>query len=446
MEKVSAFEKFAYSMGAFGQNFVYGVMASYLMIFYTDNLGLTAASVGTLFLVARIWDAVMDPFIGVIVDRTNTKWGKFRPFILVGGILAGIMTIACFFNPDIGMTGKLIYAYATYIIWGTTYGIMDVPYWSMAPSMTVDPDERTRIVSIPKITATIGSVLVSVLTIPMVQAFGRGDSTRGYFQTAVVYGILCAAGAVLAATKTKERIRINKKEKERFRESVDVVIKNIPLLLILLTTLCTSMSMTIKQTVATYYFTYNVKNVDLIPLFALVGLIPMVLAMVIVPPVSKRFGKKPTAIAGGLIGAVSSAAIYFVSGKVPLVFAFNAISMIGIGVMMVLTISMQADTVEYAEWKTGKRSESIIFSLGTFTTKLSSALGGAVTGYWLTMSGYKPNVEQTPSALGGINMMMSWAPAIGLLLMTVIICFYSLTEKNHAQIISELEARRDSRI
>lgn len=442
MKKVSAFEKFAYSMGAFGQNFVYGIMATYLMIFYTDSLGLAAASVGTLFLVARVWDAVMDPLIGVVVDRTQTKWGKFRPFILVGGILAGLLTVACFFNPHIGLTGKLIYAYITYIIWGTTYGIMDVPYWSMAPSMSIDPAERTKIVSVPKITATIGSVLVSVLTIPMVQAFGRGDNGKGYFLTAVVFGVLCAAGAVLAALKTKERIVVERKKGEKFRESVDVVVRNIPLLLILLTTLCTSMAVTMKQTVVTYYFTYNVKNVDLIPLFAVVGLIPMVAAMVIAPPISRKFGKKPTAIASGLIGAVSSAAIYFSFGHLPLVFAFNAVSMIGIGVMMVLTLSMQADTVEYAEWKTGKRSESIIFSLGTFTTKLSSAIGGAVTGYWLTLAGYKPNVEQTASSLNGINSMMSWAPAVGLALMTVILAFYSLTEKRHAEILSQLGAKR----
>lgn len=444
MKKVSSFEIFAYSMGAFGQNFVYGIMSTYLMIFYTDNLGLAAAAVGTLFLIARVWDAVMDPIIGVIVDRTNTRWGKFRPFILAGGILAGLMTIACFFNPHLGLFGKTIYAYITYIIWGTTYGIMDVPYWSMAPSMTIDPAERTKIVSIPKITATIGAILVSILTIPLIKAFGNGNSSKGYFFTAAFFGFLCAAGAILTAAKTQERIKINSKKGEKFSESINVIVKNVPLLLILLVTLCTSMSLTIKQTIVTYYFTYNVKNVGLIPLFAIVGLIPMILAMVLVPSISNKFGKKPTAIAGGLIGAISSAAIYFFINNLPLVFIFNAISMIGIGIMLVLTLSMQADTVEYAEWKTGKRSESIIFSLGTFTTKLSSAIGGAIMGYWLTLSGYKPNVAQSLSALNGINSMMSWAPALGLLLMTIILCFYDLSESKHSQIVTELEGRRKS--
>lgn len=444
MQKVSAFEKFSYSMGAFGQNFVYGIMAYYLLIYYTDTLGLAAAAAATLLLVARVWDAVIDPIIGVLVDRTRTRFGKFRPFILIGGTLAGLMTMACFFSPNFSMLGKMIYAYATYIIWGTTYSIMDVPYWSMTPSMSLDPAERTKIVSIPKITATIGSLLVVVLTIPLVQIFGGGNakSPTGFFITAVIFGLLCAGGAIFAAINTKERVSVPRREREPFADSVKVVTKNVPLLLVLLTTLVTSAAITIKQTDVTYYFTYNIGNVNLVPYFSLAGLIPMVAAMVLVPMVSKPLGKKPTAIVCGLIGAVFSAAIFFVQSSLPWVFVFNVLSMVGIGGMMVLTLSMQADTVEYAEWKTGKRSESIIFSMSTFTTKLASAIGGALTGYWLARVGYVANATQTHAALNGINMMMSWAPAIGMLLMTVILAFYRLDEKRHAQIVSELGAKR----
>jgi sugar (glycoside-pentoside-hexuronide) transporter len=443
MEKVSGFEKFAYSMGAFGQNFAYAIMMSYLMIFYTDSLGISSAAVGTLFLVARLWDAFNDPLTGFIVDRANLKSGKYRPFILIGGVLIGALTILCFINPGFDKTGKTVYAFITYILWCSVYSIMDIPYWSMAPSMTADPAERTKVVSLPKIMATIGSLLVAVLTIPLVGAIGGGDSSKGFFGTAAIYGVICAGGAILAAVKTKERIRIVPKPNEKFKDSIDVITKNVPLLLILLVTFFTGTAITIKQTVATYYFTYNVGDVNLVSYFALVGLVPMVAAMVITPPVSKKFGKKPVAIASGIVGAVFSAAIYFANGSVPLVFTFNALSMVGIGVMLVITLSMQADTVEYAEWKTGKRSESIIFSLGTFMTLLSSAVGGALAGFWLSWSGYVANAKQTTSALDGINMMLSWAPAVGLLAMSVILVFYKLTEKRHAEILQELEARRN---
>lgn len=440
-QKISAYEKFAYSMGAFGQNFAYGIMASYLMIFYTDSVGIGAGIIGSLFLVARIWDAVIDPFIGVIIDRANLRYGKFRPFILVGGILAGIMTILCFFNPSTGMTGKIIYAYLTYIIWGTTYGIMDVPYWSMAPSMTIDPNERTKIVAIPKITATIGGLLVAVLTIPMVQAFGRGDNSKGYLLTAVIFGALCALGGIIAGTQTRERTKVLPKKKERFIESVNVAAKNKPLLLILLANLFCNTVVTMKQQDVTYYFTYNAHNVDLVSMFMLAGLVPMVLAMVLVPSISKKYGKKNTIIASALLCGVTSALMYYCGGTLPLYFTLNALSMAGLGGINVLTLSMQSDTVEYAEWKTGKRSESIIFSLGTFTTKLSSAVGGALIGYVLTLVGYKAHVEQTPLALGGISMLMSWAPTIGMAVLIVIISFYRFTEQDHEKIVAELEAR-----
>lgn len=442
MEKVSGFEKFSYSMGAFGQNFAYAIMMSYLMIFYTDNVGLSSALVGTLFLIARLWDAINDPLTGFIIDRAHLKSGKYRPFIGIGGVLIGIMTILCFINPNLDHSGKVVYAFITYILWCSVYSIMDIPYWSMAPSMTSDPAERTKVISIPKITATIGSLLVAILTIPLVGAIGGGDNSTGYFGTAVIYGVICAAGAMLAAVKTKERIKVVKKPNEKFRDSIDIIVKNKPLLLVLLVTFFTGTTITIKQTVATYYFTYNVGNVNLVPLFALVGLVPMVAAMVVSPPISKKYGKKATGIASGIIGAVFSAAIYYANGNIPLVFAFNAISMVGIGVMMVMTLSMQADTVEYAEWKTGKRSESIIFSMGTFMTLLSSAAGGAIAGFWLQGSGYAANDAQTSSALDAINMMLSWAPAIGLALMVVILLFYNLTEKRHAEILQQLETRR----
>lgn len=446
MKKVSGFEKFAYSMGAFGQNFAYAIMSAYLMIFYTDSFGMAAAAVGTLFLVARIWDAVLDPVIGLLVDRLNLKWGKFRPFILIGGVLAGLFTVLCFFNPNFGLTGKMIYAYITYIIWGTTYGLMDVPYWSMAPSMSTDPGERTKIVSIPKITATIGTLLVSALTIPLVKAIGGGNDSKGYFGTALIFGILCAGGAVIAAVWTKERVKIEKKPGEKFIDSVNVVLKNRPLLLLLAMNILTGAALTMKQTAVTYYFKYNIGNESLIPYFALAGLVPMLIAMVLSPAVSKKLGKKTTAIWGGIIGAVFSAAVYFAQSNLTLLFVFNSLSLLGNGVMMVLTLSMMSDTVEYAEWKTGKRSESIIFSFGTFTNKLSGAIGGALVGYWLNLVGYVRNVPQTPASLNGINIMLSWAPAIGLLAMAIIMMFYNLTEERHAEILKELEARKTSSV
>lgn len=442
MNKVSGSEKFAYSMGAFGQNFAYGIMMTYLMNFYTDSVGIAPAVVATLFLIARIWDAVNDPLTGFIVDRAHLKSGKYRPFILVGGVLIGAATVLCFINPNFSMTGKIIYAFITYLLWSSVYSFMDIPYWAMAPSMTEDPGERTKILSLPKITATIGSLIAFVVTMPLVSLLGGGNDSNGFFFTALVFGAICAGGAITAAVKTKERIKIVPKPNEKFRDSINLIVKNRPLLLILLVTLTSGIAITMKQTIGVFYFDYIVGNKDLVSIFVLVGLIPMVAAMVLTPPLSKKFGKRNTAIASGIVGAVFSAAIYFALGNMILVFAFNALSMVGIGVMMVMTLSMQADTVEYGEWKTGKRSESIIFSLGTFATLLSGAIGGAIPGYWLQWSGYVANAVQSASALNAMNMMLSWAPAVALLIMAFVLFFYNLSEKRYAEILNELEVRR----
>lgn len=440
MDKVSSFEKFSYGIGCFGQNLIYGLMSSYLMIFYTDSFGLAAATVGTLFLIARIWDAVMDPIIGVLVDRVNTKWGKFRPFILIGGVLAGILTMLCFFNPRLGITGKIIYAYVTYIIWGTAYGIMDVPYWSMAPTMSLDPDERTSIISIPRIAAIIGMLLVVVLTIPMVQFFGAGNISKGYFLTAVIFGTACGICAILTFINSKERITIaSVKKDEKFIDSVNVIAKNKPLIILLISMMFINIALTLKNTTLTYYFIYDIKNKDLIPIFSLISAVFMLIAMGLVAKVSKKIGKKSTFIGSCATSAIFNFIMYFYMNNIILIFILNALSMIGIGASLVLITSMEADTIEYAEWKTGKRSESIIFSLGTFTTKLSSALGGALLGYYLTLAGYVPNKVQSLNSVKGINFMMTMAPAIGLVFTVAVIYFYDLTEKRHSEILIEIE-------
>ena len=442
MEKVSGFEKFSYSMGAFGQNFAYTIMMTYLAIFYTDSVGIDPKIFAVLFLVARIWDAANDPLTGFIIDRAHPKSGKYKPFIIVGGILIGVATILCFINPNIGMTGKIIYAFITYLIWSSVYSFMDIPYWSLAPSMTDDPAERTKIVSLPKTTATVGSLIAYVITIPLVSLLGGGNNSKGFFWTAVIFGAICAGGAIMAGVFTKERIKIVPKPNEKFVDSINLVIKNKPLLLILLVSLTTGIAVSMKETIGAYYFTYVVGDANQVSIFILVGLIPMVLAMILSPKVSKKFGKKNTAIAGGIISSVFTIAMYFFRGWP--VYALNAVSMIGIGIIMVMSLSMLADTVEFGEWKTGKRSESIIFSFYTFSALLSGAFGGAIPGFWLGFAGYKANTVQNAASLYAMNAMLSWAPAIGFILTIVALLYYNLSEKRHADILHELEGRRHS--
>jgi sugar (glycoside-pentoside-hexuronide) transporter len=441
MKKVSGLQIFTYSMGALGQTFIYGLMSAYLMIFYTDNVGFSAAVVGTLFLVARIWDAILDPIIGLVVDRSNTKLGKFRPFILAGGILAGIFTVATFFSPQVGLVGKIVYAYITYIIWGTCYGLTDAPYWALSSAMTVEPSERTKIMSVLKIIGMLGVVGAMTLTIPLVTSLGHGNNAKGYFVVSILYGSICIIGTTIAAIFTKERVRSAPKANEKFSDSIKVIFQNPPLIIVLFGLLFYNTSSVIRDVQRTYFFTYVLHNIKLLPLFAITTALPMVISMALTPLIGKKLGKKRPFIIAGLIAVVSCAVSYYFVNNLQMLLILNAFSGVGLGMALVLITSMQGDTVEYAELKTGKRSESIVFSMCTFTMKLATAIGGAMVGYYLTFIGYKPNVEQTPFTINGMNMLMSWIPAIGFLIMVIVISFFPLSEKRHAEIVKELKER-----
>ncbi|NHW37557.1 hypothetical protein GQF04_23890, partial [Paenibacillus aceris] len=190
MQQVGGKVKWSFGLGAMGQNMVYGLMTFLLLVFYTDVLGVSAAFVGTLFLVVRIWDAVLDPVIAVVVDRIHTRWGKFRPFVLAGGILISVLTVLCFYAPDLSPVMKTVYVIVTYALWNTAYALFDVPFWSLAPAMTIDPVERTKVISIGKMLGVLGSTIAGGASLPMIHAIGNGNAAKGYFWTAVIFAFL----------------------------------------------------------------------------------------------------------------------------------------------------------------------------------------------------------------------------------------------------------------
>ncbi|OME77394.1 hypothetical protein BK120_26085 [Paenibacillus sp. FSL A5-0031] len=441
MHQVSAKEKWSYGVGAMGQNLVYGLMTFLLMVFYTDVLGISAVFVGTLFLLVRIWDALLDPVIAVIVDRIHTRWGKFRPFILAGGILVSILTVLCLYAPDFSPAMKITYVIITYALWNTAYALFDVPFWSLAPAMTSDPIERTKVIAIAKMLGIIGGVVAGGASLPIINAIGNGNASKGYFWTAVIFAALCILFTIILFRNTKEHIYEVKPEHESLKASLNVVLKNKPLLILTLAGLFTGTSLILKQTVTLYYVRYNLGNEGLFTAFSLSSMLFMLLAIGIMPRISAKFGKKKTFIAGGIICITANVLFFFgQSDQILFLFAMNAISMFGVGFSIVLAASMQADTIEYAQWKTGKRSESIVTAVGTFNGKIGTAIAGAVAGYGLTLFDYSPNVTQSDTALTGINLMMSIIPAMGIVLSIVIISFYDLSEKKYAEIVADLKA------
>ena len=443
--KLKAKEIWGYGVGALGQNIIFATVAGFLLLFYTDYAGISAAAVGTLFLVARIWDAIDDPLQGYICDRTRTKWGRFRPWIFMATILGSVISVSLFVMPNLSPTGKIIYIYITYILYGIIYSFYDIPYWSLIPTMTEDSQERTRITLPPRLMALFGGMIGGVATLPLVKVLGGGNDNRGFLIVAIIFSIIYVITGLIGFFSTKERVSPPKKEHEKFVDSVFVIVKNVPLLLLFVATVGTTVAGAFRGAMAVYYFKYVVGNDVMVSMFVL-SFIPLTLvAMLLTPVIAKKMGKKNTLIFAMAFMTITYGISYFIPGSMATLYILiNVLAGFGNGVFVIVATSMFADTVEYAEWKIGKRSESIIFAMVTFVAKLSNSVGGAVVAFGLAAIGYVPNIEQSAKTLSGINQLMSIWPALIGLLSIIAILFYTLTEKKYSEIMVELQERRKS--
>jgi len=443
--KIKGREIWGYGIGALGQNMVFFMIAGFLMLFYTDYVGIGAAAVGTLFLVARIWDAVDDPIQGILCDRTRTKWGRLRPWIFVATILGAAISVLLFFMPNLSPTGKIVYVYITYISYGIIYSFYDIPYWSLIPTMSEDTQERTRITLPPRLVASLGGLIAGVLSLPLAKILGAGNDTRGFLMLAIIFSIVWLITGMIAFFSTKERYIPPRKEHEKFVDSVFVIVKNSPLLLLFISSVFLGVAGAMRGGMGVYYFKYVVGNDVMVSMFMLANILFSIVAMLLTPMISKKMGKKPTFILSLALTIFVYLISYFIPPSLAMVYILlNVVAGFGNGMYVIVATSMFADTVEYAEWKIGKRSESIVFSMVTFLAKLSQALGGSAVAFGLAAIAYIPNVEQSQNTLTGINQMMSIWPALLTLIALVAILFYKLTEKKYGEIVKELEERRKS--
>lgn len=441
-DNVGLKEKLGFSFGVLGQNIIYGFFSTYILIFYTDVFGISAAAVGTMFMIARLWDACNDPMMGLIADRTRTKWGKFRPYMLFVPIPIAIITTLTFLTPDISYKSKIIYAYITYIGWGMIYTVGDIPMWALTSAITKDTVERTNVITIARIFSIFGIVIPAIATVPLLKMFGGEFSTRSYPIVAALYGIVCAVLMIGIFFSVRERV-VPDKEKRSLRDNANVIIKNKPLILIIISSIITNSILNLRQAILLYYATYNLNNIDLVPILMAATMIAMLIGMLIVPLLISRIGKKNTFIVYGVGIAISSILFYF-SGysSEKHVIIWTLITGIFTGAPAILESAMIADTIEYAEFKTGIRAEGLIFSTQTFMAKFSSALSGGIGGLLLTIIGYVPNVAQTKRALDGLHAMMTIIPAVAVLIGLIPMLFYPLTEKLHKEIVDKLELNK----
>lgn len=429
-----------YCVGAIGSNVIYALVATYLMVFYTENLGLKAAAVGTLLLVVRAWDSVMDVMMGIVVDNTKSRWGKFRPYLLFGGILTGITAAACFISPNFSDAGKLIYAYVTYILWSMSYTICDIPFWSLTAAMTEDPSERTRVVAVSRTGAQLGYWIVFVGALPAVRFFGGSWAFVG-----VSAGIICGICFVTAFWNVREHCVTARHERQTPRSAFRFFRENRPLRYLIFTCFLLEIVSNIRGGFTFYYFKYFIGRADLIP-YAMAANITMVICgCVLAPSVSRRLGKVRSIVLSYLLVGASTAMIYFGGRGIAPFMILTGIAGLFDGVGTIARNSCLADCVEYGEWKTNNRSEGLVFSANVFKSKFASGLAGAIPAYLLAGIGYVPNAIQSASTQQWIAFFFTIVLGAGSMIAIVPLFKYELSESRYRLIVGELEARGSAR-
>lgn len=430
----------SYGMGSLGNNIIYAFISTYLLVFYTESFGIPAASIATLFLVARIWDGFNDPIMGIIVDNTETKWGKFRPYLLFVPFIMGITTILCFLKLDLSPQMKIVYAYITYILWGMSFTAMDIPYWSMSAAITLDPQERNKVVMFPRTMSMVGFLIVNVATLPLVSSFGN------WTVVAVLYAILAICCTMVTFLNVEERVHVKRKEKQTIKDVIELFKANKPLRMALYSFFIIEAFNVLRFSFVFYYLKYNFNQEAMIPLFSGLYLIMNIVGAAISPYISKKIGKRTAAMVGIILYCVSSIGMFF-SGYIALLplFIWSSIGAVSYGCYNISINSMIVDCVEYGEWKTGNRAEGMVFSANIFKTKLASAFGGAIGAYALSVIGYIPNQVQSFSTLESIHMVFTLFTGVMTILSIIPLFFYQLTETNYRKMVEEMNLYNNGR-
>ncbi|WP_446787463.1 MFS transporter [Macellibacteroides fermentans] len=453
-------EKIGYGFGDMASSMFWKLFGSYLMIFYTDVFGLPAAVVGTLFLVTRVWDSAFDPIVGVVADRTHSRWGKFRPYLLFLAIPFSVIGVLTFVTPSFGDNGKLVYAYVTYSLMMMVYSAINVPYASLLGVMSDNPKERNTLSTYRMAFAYIGSFIALLLFMPMVN-FWSGHSKeiaaqqQGWTLAVAVIAVMCVLLFIGCFAFTRERVKALHEKQAPLKEDLKDLWKNRPWWILLGAGVAALVFNSIRDGATVYYFKYFIVEEDfqtisffgvsfvLSGLYLSVGQIANIAGVILAAPISNRIGKKQTYMGSMAIATVLSILFFwFDKDNLALIFTFQILISICAGSIFPLLWSMYADCTDYSELKTGNRATGLIFSSSSMSQKFGWAIGSALTGWLLSYFGFVANEVQQAEAIQGIKMFMSFLPAAGTLLSIVFISMYPLSEKKMLEISAALKSRR----
>ena len=450
-------EKVGYSLGDTASNLIFQTVLFFITYFYTDVFGIAPATLATMFLITRIWDAVNDPIMGAIADRTNTRWGKFRPYLLWVAIPFGLVAVATFTTPDLSMTGKIIYAYVTYILLDFVYTAINVPYSALMGVMTSNARVRTILSQFRFAAAFLGGLIIQYSVLRLVRVLGKGNEALGWQLTMVVLSALAIIMFFITFITTKERVKPPKEQKSYLKGDLRDLSRNKPWLLIGGATVFQLTYITIRNGSIIYYFKYFVRDQQLMlfgntymfscdsmtSTFLISGTLATILGIILSGWFSKVFGKRNCYVGFlGVTGIFTAVFYFFGPGDIIPMFIMQLLASFTFGPVSVLQWAMYTDTADYSEWKTGRRATALLMAASLFALKLGVALGGALLAGLLAFHGYNPGVEQTAGGLLGVKLVLSLYPAIPALIGACIMFFYPLTNKMMVDIEKDLNDRR----
>jgi len=434
-------ERLSWAIGLVGQNLIFSLQLNFALFAFVEILGLLPAAVGTMLFLARVFDGFNDPIMGIVADRTRTRWGRFRPWLIVVPVPIALATAAMFFDPGLGPGAMLVYAYVVYFAWSILYTLSDIPLWALSSVMTSEAGERTRLVSFGRVGSLLGMLLPGVLVPVIAGAVAPDDQGRGYFVAAAIFAAVSVPLTMVAGFGTRERVAIPK-ERAQLRDLWNGFRINRPLQLLVLSAILGSLALGAQGAIP-FFAQYNLGEDALTG--ALIGttIVSLAVGVGFTPGLTRWLGKIRAVVSAAILRSVLLITWYFV-GYESLAVSILFVSLLGLlmAPWMVHLTTMIGDSVDWVEVETHKRHEGVAFSLQTLSAKISTGIGALVAGAVLSWSGFVANQEQTPEALQGIFLMLTLIPAASSLLSILPLRWYPITEEGHAQVLTELNERR----
>ena len=434
-------QRVGYGIADLSCNLVWQLISLYLMFFYTDVMGLPAYYVGLMFLVTRLVDGVADVLMGLVIDNTATRWGRCRPYLLFGAVPFGLLCILAFYVPDFGTTGKLVYAFITYLCLSFLYTLVNIPFCAMLPFLTNDSGERTTLSTWRILLGSLGASIVAVATLPLVSALGKGKQAHGFFSTAIVFGVIATFFLLVSFRNVKESISITQERMTLKRAWVSLR-ANRPWFVFAINIFLMWGAFFFQTGALVYFFHYYVGNVELTAVVAGISTFVPLIGTLTVPMLASRMKKRHVYLVASTINLLGMGVMIVAGANTWGLIVGAVILSLGAGQRTAIYFSMQADPVDYEVWKTGINTAGILTSINGFLGKVAMAGAGAIIGVLLSSSGYVANATQSDSAMLAIKACYLYIPA--LLIIASMICigrFYRLDD-DYEQIRADLDAGR----